>query len=334
MTRRPDDKAARLGYKADQQVALEEKGLLPFQQAVALPWGMPAVFLTASAKRRAQTPCRASGTRRYLLSLRVVSWNINSIRQRLEHVARFTAEWQPDVLCLQETKVRDEEFPVADLVEMGFEHCIFRGQKSYNGVAILSRIPFDAQDHRIWCSKDDKRHLSVTLPFGRGEPIEIHNFYVPSGGPTPDPEVNARFAHKLSFLEEMADWASVHTRGRRVLLVGDLNVAPLEKDVWNHKRQLRSVGHTPGESERIAALLEAGALIDVGRHFVPPDKPLYTWWAYRFPQSFQRDYGWRLDHAFASEPLRAALQRLSIVRETRAWERPSDHVPVVVDLAS
>lgn len=268
------------------------------------------------------------------MSLRVVTWNINSIRQRLEHLARFSEEWKPDVLCLQETKVRDEDFPVADLVGMGYHHHVFRGQKAYNGVAILSRLPFDARDHRIWCSKDDKRHLAVTLPFGEGEPLEIHNFYVPSGGPIPDPEANDKFAHKLSFLEEMAAWADHHTRGRRVMLVGDLNVAPLENDVWNHKRQIRSVGHTPAESARIAALIEAGALVDVGRHFVPPEEPLFTWWGYRFPKSFEKNYGWRLDHALVSQPLRHNLKRLSVVKETRTWERPSDHVPVVVDLAA
>ena len=268
------------------------------------------------------------------MSLRIVSWNVNSIRQRLDHVARFVAEWQPDVLCLQETKVRDENFPASDLAEMGFTHQVIRGQKAYNGVAILSRLPFEAQDHRIWCSKDDKRHLSVTLAGGSAGPIELHNFYVPSGGPTPDREANDKFGHKLDFLEEMAAWARVHARGRRLLLVGDLNVAPLENDVWNHKRLVRSVGHTPMESERMANLLEAGALTDVGRHFVPPDQPLYTWWGYRFPQSLERNYGWRLDHALASEPLHDALARMEVVKATRAWEKPSDHVPLLVEIAT
>jgi len=267
------------------------------------------------------------------LSLRIVTWNVNSVRQRLEHIARFTTQWQPDVLCLQETKVQDGEFPLPDLQEMGYSHCVFRGQKSYNGVAILSRLPFEIQDHRIWCDNDDKRHVTVTLPFGSGAPLELHNFYVPSGGPKPDLLANEKFAHKLMFLDEMAEWIRTHSRDRRVMLVGDLNVAPLEKDVWNHKRLLRSVGHTPVESERIAALLQAGDLIDVGRHFVPAEEPLYTWWGYRFPQAFERDYGWRLDHALVSAPLRHALQDMAIVRETRAWERPSDHVPLVVDLA-
>lgn len=268
------------------------------------------------------------------MSLRIATWNVNSIRQRLEHLARFVAGWRPDVLCLQETKIRDEDFPAAALASLGFEHQVFRGQKAYNGVAILSRVAFEERDHRIWCAKDDKRHVSVTLPGGSGGPIELHNFYVPSGGPLPDREANEKFGHKLDFLEEMAAWARTHARGRRLLLVGDLNVAPLENDVWNHKRLVRSVGHTPGESERMAALLEAGALTDVGRHFVPPEEPLYTWWGYRFPQSVERDYGWRLDHALASEPLRPALAGMEVVKETRLWERPSDHVPFLVEIAA
>ncbi len=109
-------------------------------------------------------------------------------------------------------------------------------------------------------------------------------------------------------------------------------MAPLAADVWNHKRLLRSVGHTPVESAHIARLIEAGALIDVGRHFVPAPEPLYTWWGYRYPQAFGKDYGWRLDHVLATAPLEASLAGFRVVRDTRAWERPSDHVPVVLDI--
>lgn len=262
--------------------------------------------------------------------MRIVTWNVNSLRQRLEHVARLVGEIDPDVLCFQETKVEDADFPADDLRALGYTHLIFRGQKSYNGVAIASRLPLAATDHRVWCRRDDKRHVAATLPGG----IELHNFYVPSGGPLPDPEKNDKFAHKLGFLEEMTQWAKTEARGKRLLLVGDLNVAPLETDVWNHKKLIRSVGHTPRESEAMATLLEAGAFVDAPRRFVPPDQPLYTWWGYRFPQSFAKNYGWRLDHAFATQSLIGAVARIEVAKQTRTWEKPSDHVPVVIDLTS
>lgn len=260
--------------------------------------------------------------------MRIATWNVNSLRQRLDHLARFVAARQPDVLCLQETKVDDSLFPEQELAALGYPHQQRRGQKSYNGVAILSRQPFLAVDHRIWCERDDKRHVSVVV---EGD-FELHCFYVPSGGPIPDPEQNPRFAHKLRFLDEMASWSSVEAKGRKSLILGDLNVAPLDNDVWNHRKQLRSVGHTPLESEKIARLLEAGHLTDLARHFVPPSQPLYTWWGYRFPQAFERNYGWRLDHALASESALSAVKSLEIFKESRSWDRPSDHVPVILEL--
>jgi exodeoxyribonuclease-3 len=228
---------------------------------------------------------------------------------------------------------------------MGYPHLLVHGQKGYNGVAILSRLPFKAKGSKVWCERDDRRHAFVRLEGG----LEVHNFYVPSGGPVPDPETNDKFAHKLGFLREMADWAGKSNLGRRkavllgdlksnlgrrkAVLLGDLNVAPLETDVWNHKRLLRSVGHTPVESEHIARLREAGALVDAARRLVPESEPLYTWWGYRYPQAFVKDYGWRLDHVLVTPEVASALARCRVVRETRAWNKPSDHVPVVLDLA-
>jgi exodeoxyribonuclease-3 len=263
------------------------------------------------------------------MAIRLATWNVNSLRQRLDHLARFAAEAAPDLICLQETKVTDAEFPRAALRAMGYPHLLVHGQKGYNGVAIASRLPFAAKGTKVWCGRDDRRHAFVRLAGG----LEVHNFYVPSGGPVPDPETNEKFAHKLAFLAEMADWARASKLARRkAVLLGDLNVAPLETDVWNHKRLLRSVGHTPVESERIARLRAAGKLIDVGRHFVPASEPLYTWWGYRYRQAFAKDYGWRLDHVLVTPKLEAALAGFRVVRETRAWDRPSDHVPVVLDL--
>ena len=162
------------------------------------------------------------------MSLRIATWNVNSLRPRLDHLARFAREVAPDVICLQETKVTDEEFPRAAVRALGYPHQLIHGQKGYNGVAILSRVAFQSQDTKIWCGKDDRRHAAVTLGYGSGT-LELHNFYAPSGGATPDPEANDKFAHKLQFLREMAEWAKETRLGARAaVLVGDLNVAPLE----------------------------------------------------------------------------------------------------------
>ena len=261
--------------------------------------------------------------------MRIATWNVNSVRQRLDHLARFVAAHQPDVLAMQETKVDDDTFPVEAIKALGYRFHVIHGQKSYNGVAIFSRLPFTAPEPRIWCGKDDRRHASMLLPGY----VELHNFYVPSGGPDPDTEKNPKFAHKLQFLDEMQAWAKAdEIWKRKVLIVGDLNVAPLEWDVWDHKRLVRSVGHTPRESAAMAKLWESGKLVDAPRHFVPAPEQLYSWWGYRFPQSFEKNYGWRLDHALASPKLMPQVKAVTTVKDTRTWEKPSDHVPLLIDI--
>jgi exodeoxyribonuclease-3 len=262
------------------------------------------------------------------VSLRIATWNVNSLRRRLDHLARFAEAEKPDVICLQETKVSDEEFPRDAILALGYPHIHRHGQKARNGVAILSRQPFESETTLNWCGREDRRHACVRLAGG----LEIHDFYVPAGGAKPDPEANDKFAHKLQFLDEMAAWAKSDLADRKAVLVGDLNVAPLETDVWNHKQLVRSVGHTPVESARMAALLEAGGLIDAPRRFVPADRPLFTWWGYRFPAAFEKDYGWRLDHILVTPALGDQIRDCRVLRDTRAWPEPSDHVPVILDL--
>ena len=264
------------------------------------------------------------------MALRIATWNVNSLRQRMAHLARFSADKKPDLVCLQETKIRDQDFPLDEVRSLGYEHVLFHGQKSYNGVAILSRRPIEKEERLVWCGKDDRRHLAVHLDGG----LELHNFYVPSGGDKPDAEANDKFAHKLTFLKQMASWARrTKLKERKAVLVGDLNVAPLEEDVWNHKRLRRSVGHTDLECELMKKLWRAGGLIDAPRHFTPSPTPLYSWWGYRFPQAFAKNYGWRLDHILITPALADAMKRVCTVTATRTWERPSDHVPVMLDLA-
>lgn len=264
-----------------------------------------------------------------MTSLRIASWNINSVRLRLPAVERLVAEAAPDVLCLQEIKVDDDRFPAAALADLGFEHQVVYGNRAYHGVAILSRVPLENPARRDWCGRQDGRHVSATLPGG----IELHNFYIPSGGDIPDPDVNDKFEHKLTFLDDLATWGGdCIDPAKPAMMVGDLNVAPLETDVWSHKQLLTVVSHTPIEVEKLTAAQEAGSWLDAVRRFVPPEQKLYSWWSYRARDWAASDRGRRLDHAWVTPALAPMLKDAHILREARGWEQPSDHVPVIVDL--
>lgn len=258
--------------------------------------------------------------------MRVITWNINSVRLRLELIATLAREVRPDVLCLQEIKVADPLFPAEALAEMGFVHQAVRGMKSYNGVAILSKLPIARSDSRNWCGREDSRHIQAEI-----DGITIHNFYVPAGGDLPDPELNAKFAHKLKFLDETAAWFSGQS-DHPTLLVGDLNIAPLETDVWSHKQLLDVVSHTQIEVEKLAAWQASLNWTDAVRHFIPPSLKLFTWWSYRASDWDASDRGRRLDHIWATPSLTPRLTGAMVLREARGWSPASDHVPVMVDL--
>ncbi len=265
-------------------------------------------------------------------TLRIATWNINSVRLRIGLVERFLKTYDPDILCLQETKCPDAHFPESVIVKAGYTHIALRGQKGYHGVAILSRRPLLRKNSRTLCDNDDARHVSVDIDFA-GAPMTIHNFYVPAGGDDPDPDNNPKFAHKLAFIDEMAGWLRGAETAGPAVLVGDLNIAPLEADVWSHKQLLRVVSHTPVETEGLQAVQAAGRWIDAMRKFVPEPEKLYTWWSYRSPKWQIANKGRRLDHVWVTEPLDAALKGMEVVVEARGWEKPSDHAPVIVDLA-
>ncbi len=269
------------------------------------------------------------------MSLTVASWNINSVRLRAGLVTDFLKTHKPDVLCLQETKCPDDRFPFSDFRKLGYEHIAICGQKGYHGVAILSRLPFDPCGSRQFCGKTDARHIAVKLGDAAkgGKGITIHNFYVPAGGDIPDPDVNDKFAHKLGFLDEMRDWTGLDGLGTgRQILVGDLNIAPLENDVWSHKQLLDVVSHTPIECEKLTHVLERGDWVDAIRTLRPEPERVYTWWSYRAPDWEKANKGRRLDHAWLSRELGGNLASCKILQEARGWERPSDHVPVIVTL--
>jgi exodeoxyribonuclease-3 len=261
--------------------------------------------------------------------LKLATWNINSVRHRINLVARFLRDEAPDVLALQETKVVNELFPFAAFNRLGYIHHAIHGQKAYHGVAILSRIPFAKTGTQDFCREGHARHMGVTLANG----VELHNFYVPAGGDIPDPAKNDKFAHKLDFLQCMEKaFARRKDRQSPVVLVGDLNVAPLENDVWSHKQLLDVVSHTPMETRLLGDVQAAFDWTDATRHFVPADQKIYSWWSYRAADWEASDRGRRLDHVWLSPGLAPALTSQRIVKKMRGWQKASDHVPVIVEL--
>lgn len=267
------------------------------------------------------------------MSFTLATWNINSVRLRADLVARFLDEYAPDVLCLQEIKCKNELFPAELFRARGYEHLAVNGQMGYHGVAIASRRPFIEASARGFCGKGDSRHQAVLVEDGDAR-LTLHNFYVPAGGDEPDPTVNEKFAHKLAFLGEMQEWLRGEETDRPAVLVGDLNVAPFEHDVWSHKQLLKVVSHTPVETEALERIRAGGAWVDVARHFVPEREKLYTWWSYRAADWAASDRGRRLDHIWVTPPLSPRLQSIEILKAARGWTRPSDHVPVIVRIAA
>lgn len=261
------------------------------------------------------------------MTFSLTTWNINSVRLRLPIVEHFLKLYNPDILCLQEIKCLDDQFPAEPLKALGYEHIVLHAQKGYHGVAIISKIPL-AEDYRHnYCGVGDARHISTI--FQRGDRrVRLHNFYVPAGGDEPDRTINPKFGHKLDFVEEMKGLRSDAEPGTSSILVGDLNIAPLENDVWSHKQMLKIVSHTPVETEGMLEVIRAGNWLDLMRQQVDPSEKLYTWWSYRAKDWNAADKGRRLDHIWSSPDLGPKLQRIEILREARGWDRPSDHVPV------
>ena len=259
--------------------------------------------------------------------MRIATWNINSVRLRLNQVLDFINEKKIDTLCLQETKTQDEFFPSADFTKIGMKHQYYRGEKSYNGVAILSNTKFTNMSYIDYCIKGDTRHMSVKFK----NDIELHNFYVPAGGDEPDISINPKFEHKVSFLNEMKI-NFLKDKNTKKILVGDLNIAPLEHDVWSHKQLMNVVSHTKIERDKLLEIVNAGEWVDVMRELVPHDEKLYSWWSYRNRNWETSHRGRRLDHVWVSKNLFSKVKSGTIYKDTRNWERPSDHVPIILDI--
>ena len=252
----------------------------------------------------------------------LATWNINSVRLRADLVARLLREEGPDILCLQECKSPVEKIPREIFSNLGYPHMIARGDKGYNGVAILSRRPIEEAGSLDFARLGQARHIAVRLENG----VVIHNFYVPAGGDVPDREVNDKFGQKLDYLTDMRDFFG-RERPEKSILVGDLNIAPRADDVWSHKQLLKVVSHTPVEVDHLGAAMETGGWHDVTRADIPEGQ-LYSWWSYRARDWAASDRGRRLDHVWASRDIAAAGHSSRILRAARGWDKPSDHAPV------
>src|SRR5680860_680084 len=201
---------------------------------------------------------------------------------------------------------------------------IARGQKGYSGVAILSKLPIEDVGDHDFAGLGHARHVAGRLENG----VTIHNFYVPAGGDVADREVNVKFGQKLDYLTDLRDWSRAD-RPERAILVGDLNIAPLENDVWSHKQLLKVVSHTPVETTGLTEVMAKGLWVDLIRQHIPPHEQVFTWWSYRARDWAASNRGRRLDHIWSASQLAENLTHIEVYSQARSWEKPSDHAPVI-----
>jgi len=251
--------------------------------------------------------------------VRIATWNVNSLRVRLPHLLDWLRDARPDVACLQETKTEDANFPAAELRAAGYES-VFSGQKTYNGVAILSRTPIADVAHGIPDFADDlKRCIHATI-----NGVRIVCLYAPNGeAPGTD-----KYAYKLRWYEALTGWLG-RNKHAELAVLGDLNIAPEPRDVHDPKRWEGKIHFSEPERAAFRAVIDVG-LKDAFRLFDQPEKQ-FTWWDYRL-KAFERGWGLRIDHILLSPALAKRCAGCSIDLAPRKRERPSDHTPVIAEL--
>jgi len=254
--------------------------------------------------------------------VKIASFNANGVRARLPVILKWLEQECPDVLCLQETKVQDHDFPVQPFVDAGY-YCNFKGQKSYNGVAVVSK----------------KEPRSVSTGFNEGDDsegprlirvnidgIEIVNTYVPQGQ---DPDAE-QFKYKLAWLGRLENFFKANfTKDTALVWTGDFNVAPAPIDVYDPEKLLGNIGYHPAEHSALKKI-EKWGFVDVYRR-QNPDKKVFTFWDYRIPNAVKRGLGWRIDHIWATEFVAVKLKTAWIDKEPRLWQRPSDHTFIIAE---
>ena len=258
--------------------------------------------------------------------MKIATWNVNSIRVRIDLVKKFLLENDPDIICLQETKSEDDKFPQKPFYDLGWKYIVIKGQKSYNGVSIFSKFPINKTKCFDLLNKNDCRHIHANV-LG----LDIHNFYVPAGGDIPDRKLNIKFGDKLDFLEKIENW-STESKLNKSILLGDLNIAPLEHDVWSTKQLKNVVSHTDVERKKLLKILRKGKWVDAIRETHKKDEVLYSWWSYRAKDWKKSNRGRRLDHIWVSEDLEKKLKNSKIFPKFRGFDRPSDHVPIMIEI--
>ena len=258
--------------------------------------------------------------------MKIATWNVNSLAVRLPQVLDWLAANPVEVLCLQELKLPDEKFPLQALQDAGYAHCAVFGQKTYNGVAILSRVPLRDVTKNIDGFPDEQsRVIAATIETAHG-PLRLVNGYFVNGQ-APDSD---KFAYKMQWLDSLREWLSREIkRTPRLVLVGDFNITLDDRDTHDPQGLRETIHHTTQEREQFKALLNLG-LVDAFRLFDQPEKS-YSWWDYR-EFAFRRNRGLRIDYILVSEPLKPLVAGCIIDKLPRKNERPSDHTPVVVEL--
>jgi exodeoxyribonuclease III len=251
----------------------------------------------------------------------IVTWNVNSLRSRLSHVLDFLRRHTPDIVLLQELKLEETKFPYAELEECGYQ-CAVYGQKTYNGVAILSREPLEDVTRHFDADDDHARYIEA-VTCAQGQVIRVASVYVPNGQ-----EVGSdKFAYKLAFLEKLRQHCATLLEYNEWLVVGgDYNVAPLPQDVYDAESMEGTLCYHPDERSRLRALLHLG-LYDAYR-VLHPEQPAYSWWDYR-GGSLERDHGMRIDHLLLSPEVIDRLADCHILKDERFKDKPSDHAPVM-----
>ncbi|OQX09520.1 MAG: exodeoxyribonuclease III [Thiothrix lacustris] len=252
--------------------------------------------------------------------MKIATWNVNSLRVRLPHVLQWLEAAQPDILAIQETKTVDEQFPLAELEAAGY-NAVFAGQKTYNGVAILSKSLATEIVTDIPALDDPQRRILAATIDG----VRVVNLYVVNGA-----EVGSdKYAYKLDWLAKVTAWLQQQAACYPQLVVlGDFNIAPEDRDVHDPVAWGEGILCSPAERAALQAIQALG-LSDTFRQFTQPDKS-FSWWDYR-GGGFRRNHGLRIDLILASKPLADACQSCVIDREPRTWEKPSDHTPVVAE---
>lgn len=258
--------------------------------------------------------------------MKITTWNVNSLTARLQHVLDWLTANPVDVLALQELKLTDDKFPFDALREIGYEAAAF-GQKTYNGVALLSRSPVGDVARNIAGFEDESARVIAGTVDAPGGALRVVNGYFVNGQ-APDSD---KFVYKMNWLSSLRGWLQQELAAHpRLVLLGDFNIAPEDRDSYDPVGLAETIHHTTQERDHFKALLGLG-LTDAFRMFEQPEKS-YSWWDYRM-LGYQKNRGLRIDHILVSAPLVPQVKACSVDRTPRKWPKPSDHAPVTVELA-